>query len=91
MNKLFIIVAMLVGLASTGACKDYEAPTTTKVKPVYTDTVTGDRYIINHVAYPVYRTRNGAFYIWKDNKKRYLPKVVQKNMGRIYKEKNNEK
>ena len=83
MKKLILMVVMLIGLTSTGASKDYEAPT----KPVYTDTITGDRYIINHVAYNVYRTKNGAFYIWKDNRKTYLPKKVQVNMGRIYKTK----
>ena len=87
MKKLILMVVMLIGLASTGASKDYEAPINNRVKPVYTDTVTGDRYIYKSVAYSVYRSRNGAFYIWRNGHKTYLPKEVQKQMGRIYKEK----
>lgn len=89
--KKVILLFMLVGLAMTGASKDYEAPKREHVKSVYTDTTTNDRYIIKSVAYSVYRSKNGAFYIWKDGKKYYLPKKVQINMGRIYKEKKNEK
>lgn len=89
--KKVILMFMLVGLAMNGVCKDYEAPKSNHVKTVYTDTVTGDRYIVKGVAYSVYKSRNGAFYIWKNGRKTYLPKTVQKNMGRIYKEKKNEK
>ena len=31
------------------------------------------------------------FTFWKNGRKTYLPKTVQKNMGRIYKEKKDEK
>lgn len=89
--KKVILMFMLVGLAMNGVCKDYEAPKREHVKSVYTDTTTNDKYIIKSVAYSVYKSKNGAFYIWKNGRKTYLPKTVQKNMGRIYKEKNNEK
>ena len=89
--KKVILMFMLVGLAMNGVCKDYEAPKSNHIKTVYTDTVTSDRYLIKNVAYSVYKGRNGAFYIWKNGHKTYLPIEVQISMGRIYKEKKNEK
>lgn len=79
-----LFVALSVG------AKDYVAPT--KQVKVFTDTTTNDTYTINNEKYNVFKTKTGAFYIWKTSKKTnkkykyYLPKDIQKQMGREYKE-----
>lgn len=60
-------------------------------REVFTDSITTYTYQIKSIVYPVYKSRSGAFYIWKisakTNKryKYYLPKEIQIKMGRIYK------
>ena len=54
------------------------------------DTTTTYTYEISNKAYKVYKSKRGAFYIWKISKntgkpyKMYLPKEVQIKMGRKY-------
>lgn len=73
------------------SAKDYVA--TKKQAVVFTDTTTTDTYTINAIKYNVYKSKTGAFYIWKDSKKTnkkykyYLPKDIQQQMGREYKQK----
>lgn len=92
MKRLIISLLLLVGLAITLGAKDYVAPTKQSVE--YTDSTTTDTYTIKSEKYNVYKSKSGAFYIWKISKKTgkkykyYLPKEVQKQMGREYKENN---
>lgn len=80
-----------VGLSITVSAKDYVP---TKQSVVNTDSTTNDTYIISNIKYPVFKSKNGAFYIWKTSKKTgkkykyYLPKEIQKQMGREYKDNN---
>lgn len=73
------------------SAKDYVAAK--KQSVVFTDTTTTDTYTINSIKYNVYKSKTGAFYIWKDSKKTnkkykyYLPKDIQQQMGREYKQK----
>lgn len=91
MRKVFLIMLLLVGLSITVGAKDYVPA---KQSVVNTDSTTNDTYIISNVKYPVYKSKNGAFYIWKTSKKTgkkykyYLPKEIQKQMGREYKDNN---
>ena len=58
---------------------------------VFIDTITTFTYEIDNRIYKVYKSKSGAFYIWKTSKKTgrlykfYLPKEVQIQMGRKYK------
>lgn len=57
---------------------------------VYTDTTTTFTYQMPDKVYKVYKSKSGAFYIWKVSKKTgrlykmYLPKEIQIQMGRKY-------
>ena len=88
MKKVLSILILLVGLAVSVSAKDYVAPTRQSVK--YTDSTTTDTYTINKEKYNVYKSKSGAFYIWKTSKKTskkykyYLAKDIQKQMGREY-------
>lgn len=59
--------------------------------PNKVDTTTTYTYQIDQSVYKVYKSKSGAFYIWKMSKKTgklykyYLPKEIQIQMGRIYK------
>lgn len=92
MKRVLSILILLVGLAVSVSAKDYVAPTRQSVK--YTDSTTTDTYTINNKKYNVYKSKSGAFYIWKISKKTskkykyYLPKDIQIQMGRKYKENN---
>ena len=92
MKRVLSILILLVGLAVYVSAKDYIAPTRQSVE--YTDSTTTDTYTINNKKYNVYKSKSGAFYIWKTSKKTskkykyYLPKDIQIQMGRKYKENN---
>ena len=92
MKRILSILILLVGLAVSVSAKDYVAPTRQSVE--YTDSTTTDTYTINNKKYNVYKSKSGAFYIWKTSKKTskkykyYLPKDIQIQMGRKYKENN---
>ncbi len=89
MKKLLLTFILLAGLTISVSAKDYTAPTRTSVE--YTDSTTTDTYTIKNEKYNVYKSKSGAFYIWKTSKKTgkkykyYLPKDIQKQMGREYK------
>lgn len=80
---------LLVGLSITVGAKDYVP--TKRQSVVNTDSTTNDTYTISSVKYPVFKSKYGAFYIWKTSKrtgkkyKYYLPKDIQIQMGRVYK------
>lgn len=97
MKRMNLLIALLVGfvmlLASPKiSAEDYVAPTKQSVE--YTDSTTTDTYTIKNEKYNVYKSKSGAFYIWKTSKKTgkkykyYLPKDIQIQMGREYKDNN---
>lgn len=89
MRRVFLIMLLLVGLSITVGAKDYVS--TKRQSVVHTDSTTTDTYTISSVKYPVFKSKSGAFYIWKTSKKTgkkykyYLPKDIQVQMGRVYK------
>ena len=92
MRKVFLTMLLLVGLSITVGAKDYVP--TKRQSVVNTDSTTTDTYTISSIKYPVFKSKSGAFYIWKTSKKTgkkykyYLPKDIQIQMGRKYKENN---
>ena len=92
MKRILSILILLIGLTVSVSAKDYIAPTKQSVE--YTDSTTTDTYTIKNETYNVYKSKSGAFYIWKTSKKTdkkykyYLPKDIQIQMGRKYKENN---
>ena len=89
MRKVFLIMLLLVGLSITVGAKDYVP--TKRQSVINTDSTTIDTYTISSIKYPVFKSKSGAFYIWKTSKKTgkkykyYLPKDIQIQMGRVYK------
>lgn len=90
--KRFFLSLIMIGLLSLFAGADnFKAPER-KQSVVFTDTTTNHTYEIKEIKYPIFKSKSGAFYIWKTSKKTgnqykyYLPKEIQKQMGRQYKE-----
>lgn len=88
MKRFIISLLLLVGLSVTMCAEDYVAPSKQSVE--FTDTTTNDTYTIKSTKYNVFKSKKGAFYIWKTSKntgkkyKYYLPKEIQQKMGRVY-------
>lgn len=88
MKKYITIIAILLSIVLPSPAQNFIA--LKKEKVVYTDTTTTYTYQIQSTKYPVFKSKNGAFYIWKisskTNKKYkyYLPKSIQIKMGRKY-------
>lgn len=84
MKKLLSILLMLLASLTVNA-QAFKAPEKHNV-----DTTTTYTYEISNKVYRVYKSKNGAFYIWKISKKTgkpykmYLPKEIQIQMGRRY-------
>lgn len=86
-----IIVALILMIVSVNLyAQEFVAPERTSVQHDSTTTYT---YKCPKKTYTVYKSRKGAFYIWKTSKKSnkqykyYLPKEIQIAMGRKYKDK----
>ena len=85
MKKILSLIFAMVVL--TVNAQTFKAPTA----KVYTDTTTTFTYQMPDKVYKVYKSKSGAFYIWKVSKKTgrlykmYLPKEIQIQMGRKYK------
>lgn len=83
-TTLFVAIIAVV----TMSAQNFTAPS--KTKEVFKDSVTTYTYTIKDNMYKVYKTRKGAFYIWKTSKntgknyRMYLPKEIQVAMGRKY-------
>lgn len=83
-----ILTTMMLVWCVTMSAQEFVVPSKTKV--VFTDTTTTFTYKMPERTYKVYKTKNGAFYIWKVSKKTgkeyryYLPKEIQIQMGRKY-------
>jgi hypothetical protein len=88
MRKFISLIAFVVSLSVNAQM--FEAPTHASTREEFTDTTTTFTYKMNEKVYDVYRTRNGAYYIYKISKKSgklykyYLPKIIQSKMGRKY-------
>ena len=84
MKKILSLIFAMVVL--TVNAQTFKAPTT----KVYTDTTTTFIYQMSDKVYKVYKSKSGAFYVWKVSKKTgrlykmYLPKEIQIQMGRKY-------
>lgn len=89
MKKIFFILIMFMSVINLSA-QEFVAPT--KSHTTFTDTVTTYTYKCPERTYKVYKSKSGAFYIWKVSKKTgkeykyYLPKDIQIKMGRKYKD-----
>ena len=86
--KKFILTALLA-LSMSAQAQVFHAPANKRA--VFTDTTTTYKYVCtDNKQYNVYRSKNGAMYIWKLSKKSgklykmYLPKEIQIKMGRKY-------
>ncbi len=88
-----LLIVVLLGVTSfceviSASAENFKAPTRQSVE--YTDTTTTYTYEIKNIKYPVFKSKSGAFYIWKTSKntgkqyKYYLPKEIQEKMGRKY-------
>lgn len=72
------------------SAQEFIAPSANRSKTVYTDTTTTFTYRIKEDIYKVYKSKSGAYYIWKKSSKSgktykmYLPKDIQIKMGRKY-------
>lgn len=88
MKKTITVLAMLLFVALSSRAQNFVAPE--KERTSYTDTTTTYTYQIKDTKYPVFKSRSGAFYIWKTSSKTskkykyYLPKEIQVQMGRKY-------
>ena len=83
--KTLLFALLMTPAAMTASAQAFNAPEKCKV-----DTTTTHTYKISKTVYKVYKSKNGAFYIWKTSKKTgkpykmYLPKEIQLQMGRRY-------
>lgn len=87
MRKLFSFVASVLIASVSLSAQEFSAPSKTVS---YADTTTTYTYRIKADTFKVYKSKSGAFYIWKVSKKTgkkykyYLPKEIQIKMGRKY-------
>ena len=85
MKKILSLIFAMVVVLTVNA-QTFKAPSA----KVYTDTITTFTYQMPDKVYKVYKSKSGAFYIWKVSKKTgkpykmYLPKEIQIQMGRRY-------
>ena len=85
MKKILSLIFFFF-LVLTANAQTFNVPTA----KVYTDTTTTFTYQMPDKVYKVYKSKSGAFYIWKVSKKTgrlykmYLPKEIQIQMGRRY-------
>lgn len=83
-----MIIVVLLSVALPSLAQNFIAPE--KERTVYTDTTTTYTYQIRGIKHPVFKSKSGAFYIWKTSSKTnkkykyYLPKDIQARMGRKY-------
>ncbi len=79
---------MVLGVSLQVSAQQFVAPTKHSTSNV--DSTTTYTYKITDDIYKVYKSRTGAYYVWKTSKKTnkkyrmYLPKEIQIKMGRKY-------
>ena len=87
MKKVILIFALMLTIVISNA-QTFKAPVKQRVAH---DSTTTYHYELKDTTYTVYKSPRGTFYIWKRTKngnirKTYLPKEIQIQMGRKYKE-----
>lgn len=84
--KNYILFVLFACISLTMDAQAFKAPS----HKAFTDTTTTFTYEVSNNVYKVYKSKSGAFYIWRTSKKTgrlyksYLPKEVQIQMGRKY-------
>lgn len=90
MKKFILTFVLIISLAFISSAENFKAPTKSSIE--YSDSTTTHTYEIKNVKYNIYKSKKGAFYIWKISKKTnkqykyYLPKDIQIQLGRKYDE-----
>lgn len=88
MKKLTLLLVMVLGVSLQVGAQQFVAPTRHSTSNV--DSTTTYTYKMSDDIYKVYKSRNGAYYVWKTSKKTnkkyrmYLPKEIQIKMGKKY-------
>ncbi len=88
MKRLTLLIVMVLGVSLQAAAQEFVAPTKRSTSNV--DSTTTYTYKMSDDIYKVYKSRTGAYYVWKTSKKTnkkyrmYLPKEIQIQMGRKY-------
>lgn len=88
MKKLTLLLVMVLGVSLQVDAQQFVAPTRHSTSNV--DSTTTYTYKMSDNIYKVYKSRTGAYYVWKTSKKTnrkyrmYLPKEIQIKMGRKY-------
>nr|DAG91720.1 MAG TPA: hypothetical protein [Crassvirales sp.] len=88
MRRLTLLLVMVLGVSLQVGAQQFVAPTRRSTSNV--DSTTTYTYKMSDNIYKVYKSRTGAYYVWKISKKTnkkyrmYLPKEIQINMGRKY-------
>ena len=89
MGRLTLLLVMVLGVLLQVGAQQFVAPTRHSTSNV--DSTTTYTYKMSDNIYKVYKSRTGAYYVWKTSKKTnkkyrmYLPKEIQIKMGRKYK------
>ena len=88
MRRLTLLLIMVLGVSLQVGAQQFVAPTRHSTSNV--DSTTTYTYKMSDNIYKVYKSRTGAYYVWKTSKKTnkkyrmYLPKEIQIKMGRKY-------
>ena len=88
MRRLTLLLVMVLRLSLQVSAQQFVAPTRHSTSNV--DSITTYTYKMSDNIYKVYKSRTGAYYVWKTSKKTnkkyrmYLPKEIQIKMGRKY-------
>ena len=88
MRRLTLLLVMVLGVSLQVDAQQFVAPTKRSTSNV--DSTTTYTYKMSDNIYKVYKSRTGAYYVWKTSKKTnkkyrmYLPKEIQIKMGRKY-------
>lgn len=88
MRTLTLLLVMVLGVSLQVGAQQFVAPTRLSTSNI--DSTTTYTYKMSDNIYKVYKSRTGAYYVWKTSKKTnkkyrmYLPKEIQIKMGRKY-------
>lgn len=88
MRRLTLLLVMVLGVSLQVGAQQFVAPTKRSTSNV--DSTTTYTYKMSDNIYKVYKSKTGAYYIWKTSKKTnkkyrmYLPKEIQIKIGRKY-------
>lgn len=88
MRRLTLLLVMVLGVSLQVSAQQFVAPTRHSASNV--DSTTTYTYKMSDNIYKVYKSRTGAYYVWKTSKKTnkkyrmYLPKEIQIKIGRKY-------